>query len=209
MCGARCARRGLASSDSGFRPERRRSFAAPLTIGVISDTHIYAGGRRSLPPQILDLFRRFEVDLLLHGGDVNTIEVLAELGRIAPVIAVQGNNDTPEVCEVAPDGVEFRVGRFRFALVHGHGGRSARAEAIRRYGGTADCVVYGHSHIPESSREGSTVLFNPGSATERRWHPHFGIGLIRVGTERCQPELLLFANPRELERIEASSPTTT
>jgi putative phosphoesterase len=196
----------LAGSADRFQPERRRRFDPPLTIGVISDTHIYAGGRRALAGQILDLFNRSEVGLILHAGDVNAMGVLAELSQVAPVIAVQGNNDTAEVRDVAPDGLEFEVGRFRFALVHGHGGRSARSEAVRRYGERVDCVIYGHSHIPESSRVGSTVLFNPGSATDRRWQPHFGVGLIHVTANRCQPELILFSDPRELSSIGAQPP---
>ena len=46
-----------------------------------------------------------------------------------------------------------------------------------------------------------TILFNPGSATDRRWQEHFGVGLIHVAEGRLEPELVLFADPRDLRRI--------
>ncbi|MDP9364451.1 MAG: metallophosphatase family protein, partial [Chloroflexota bacterium] len=73
--------------------------------------------------------------------------------------------------------------------------------AARRHAGRADCVVYGHSHIPKMELEQGTLLFNPGSPTERRWQPHFGLGLIRVTAERVLPDLVLFDNPRDLENV--------
>lgn len=184
-----------------FRLEQRRVFDPPLTIGVISDTHIYPNGSRNLPREVLDLFRRFRCDLILHAGDANTIGVLRQLGEIAPVLAVTGNNDDAEVREIAPESLEFTVGTFRFALVHGHGGASARAEAQRRFEGRVDMVVYGHSHIPMSERAGQTVMFNPGSATDRRWQEHFGVGLIHVSAEKVVPEIVLYKQSRDLENV--------
>ena len=42
----------------------------PVTIGVLSDTHIYPQGARQLPPPVLALFEGAGVDLILHlAGD--------------------------------------------------------------------------------------------------------------------------------------------
>ena len=184
-----------------FEPTDRRAFPAPLTIGVIADTHVRAWGVRRLPPEVPDLFARFGVGLILHAGDVNTAAVLATLGEVAPVIAVTGNNDDRELLDLLPASVEFTVGTHRFALLHGHGGASARSEARRRYARRVDCAVYGHSHVPLIEREGGTVLFNPGSATDRRWQEHFGVGLIHVTEDRIDPELVLYADPRHLRNV--------
>ena len=54
-----------------------------------------------------------------------------------------------------------------------------------------------------------TTLFNPGSPTDRRWRPHFGIGLIHVTAERCRPELLLFTDPSQLAVISVDPPAYT
>jgi putative phosphoesterase len=188
-------------SREPFRLTAQREFDPPLVIGVISDTHIYRGSRRSLPAQVPALFRRFGCGLIVHCGDANNAGVLEELGAVAPVLAVIGNNDDAEMRRIAPERLAFRVGDFRFAVVHGNGGASARAVA-RTLAGTADMVIYGHSHVPMSERSGESVLFNPGSATDRRWHEHFGIGLIQVTEARVVPEIVLFRTPEELTSVE-------
>lgn len=172
-------------------------------IGVVSDTHVYAHGARRLPLEVVELFMRFDVGLVLHAGDVNILSVLEELAEVAPVLAVTGNNDDANLYEVLPTEVRFNVGHFRFAMIHGHGGKSARSEArqIAKGDVAIDCVVYGHSHIPLIEKAGETILFNPGSATDRRWNDHFGIGLIGVTADRITPELVLYQDPRHLENI--------
>ncbi|HWV25473.1 MAG TPA: metallophosphoesterase family protein [Thermomicrobiales bacterium] len=179
----------------------QRHFDAPLTIGVISDTHIYAHGSREIHPAILRLFRRAGVDLIVHLGDINTRHVLDELSEIAPIIAVVGNNDDEDLQYTLPLTTRFTVGRYSFAAVHGHGGRTARDEAIRRWAGKVDCVLFGHSHKPLMEKVGETLLFNPGSATDRRWNPHFGIGLITVEDDGLTPDLIVFTNPEHLDNV--------
>lgn len=183
-------------------PTDQRRFPVPLTIGVISDTHVYANGSRHVPVQVLDLFRRFQCDLIVHCGDVNTGEVLDELAELAPLIAVVGNNDEHDVADLLPEEAWFDVGPHRFVAVHGHGrkGMSARAVA-RTYADRAACVVYGHSHEPVIEQHDGAILFNPGSATDRRWHPHFGVGLIHVTEDLITPELVLYLNPAHLVNV--------
>ncbi len=181
-------------------PTEQRAFDAPLLIGVVSDTHVHAHGARKLPLEVPELFRRFGVGLILHAGDVNTGGVLDALAGVAPLIAVTGNNDDLELRSRLESEERFMVGRHRFALRHGHGGRSARHEA-RLLAPDADCVVYGHSHIPLIEDADGTILFNPGSATDRRWQEHFGIGLIRVTAEKIEPELILYDDPRHLANV--------
>lgn len=188
-------------SPNEYRPTARRQFEIPLTIGVVADTHVYAHGARRLPSEIPELFARVGVGLILHAGDVSTAKVLAELGGVAPVLAVAGNNEDADLEAVLPGSVRFDVGRFTFVLLHGHGGRSARSEALRRFAGRVDCVVYGHSHIPKIELDAGTILFNPGSATDRRWQQHFGVGLIHVTPEKITPELVLYNDPRHLRNV--------
>ena len=183
----------------------RRQFDQPLTIGVIADTHVYTGSRRVVPAGALRLFNRARIDLLVHLGDVNSRQVLEELAEIAPLIAVPGNNDDPELQFMLPETTRFTVGERSFGVLHGHGGRSARSEAIRVFAGKVDCVLFGHSHMPLLEKVDDTILFNPGSATDRRWHEHFGVGLIRVADGRIRPDLILYQHPDHLDNIDVSS----
>src|SRR5471032_1461282 len=56
-----------------------------MVIGVISDTH------GLLRAEAKEALRGSE--LILHAGDLGTAEVLRDLRRIAPVVAVRGNVD--------------------------------------------------------------------------------------------------------------------
>ncbi len=173
----------------------------PVTIGVLSDTHIYPQGARQLPPPVLALFERAGVDLILHLGDVNYRGVLDDLEKIAPVLAVQGNNDDPDLVSLLPMTHTFQVGPFSIGMVHGHGGRSAREVVRSTFAGSVDLACYGHSHIPKLEEVSGTLLLNPGSATDRRWHPHFGVAVVRIDDKGINPELILYSDPRHLDGI--------
>lgn len=189
------------SRDNYLPVTTKRVFDAPLTIGVISDTHIYAGSRRQIDDGVKRLFDRADVGLIVHLGDANTRDVLTELAEMAPLIAVVGNNDEEDLQYTLPMTTRFTVGEKTFAAIHGHGGRSARDVAIERWAGKVDCVLFGHSHLPLIEQERGTILFNPGSPTDRRWHPHFGIGVITVDRNKIQPDLVLFEHPDHLDSI--------
>jgi len=184
-----------------FSLASERSFTPPLVIGVISDTHIRRYGSRRMPPEVPEFFSRFGCGLIVHLGDVQTIGVLESLGQIAPVLAVRGNNDEePELQSILPMDLRFSAGKFAVVLVHGHGGYSAHSVA-KQFVGKADLILYGHSHIPMIEHIEGTTLFNPGSATDRRWHEHFGVGVVAFNDDRCLPELILFRDPRELDQV--------
>jgi predicted phosphodiesterase len=68
--------------------------ATRLRVAVISDTHAPRFWK-SCPPRVAELL--VGVGLILHTGDVCTVDVLRELETYAPVRAVLGNNDGPDV----------------------------------------------------------------------------------------------------------------
>ncbi|HEV2527252.1 MAG TPA: metallophosphoesterase family protein [Thermomicrobiales bacterium] len=193
--------------DGPVWPTTEREFAAPLTIGVISDTHVYARGARRVSPHVHDLFRRFGCGLIVHCGDANVGEVLDDLAEIAPLVGVVGNNDDDELQDRLPKEAWFDVGPHRFAAVHGHGtARQSARTTAKTYARRASCVIFGHSHEPLIEAAHGAILFNPGSATDRRWHAHFGIGLIHVTTEAIRPELVLFDHPAHLVNVHPDDP---
>jgi putative phosphoesterase len=119
--------------------------------------------------------------LILHAGDVCTAAVLDELAAYAPVRAVSGNNDGPDVAAWgAPERLEFGIGGLAVAMVHDAGPASGRPARLRRWFPRADLVVFGHSHIPLDHREHGQRIFNPGSPTDRRRQPRGTLGLLDV-----------------------------
>jgi putative phosphoesterase len=148
-------------------------------IGVISDTHI--PDFRRLPESIWQHFAG--VELIIHAGDLSILRVIAELETIAPVVAVQGNVEGDEVVKKLPVKREIVVGHCRIGIVHILGDARNRARVARQEFPDARCVVFGHSHIPWNKEHDGLLLFNPGSATDRRRQPKCSIGMLYVDDE--------------------------
>ncbi|MFC6081189.1 metallophosphoesterase family protein [Sphaerisporangium aureirubrum] len=144
---------------------------------ALADTH---GPRRwkSCPPAVAEHLRG--ADLILHAGDVCTGAVLDELAAYAPVHAVKGNNDGPDVA--APETLELTLDGLHVAMIHDSGPAKGRWLRMRRRFPEADLVIFGHSHIPLNHEEQNLRLFNPGSPTDRRRQPHGTLGLLDIST---------------------------
>jgi putative phosphoesterase len=161
-----------------------------MVIAVISDTHLPRGGRR-LPDACVE--RIAAADLLLHAGDLMTVEVLRELEAIGPpVAAVHGNMDTTELWRLLPAERVVDADSARIAMVHDAGPSGGRLERMRRrFGDRAGAVVFGHSHLPlhERAPDGFQI-FNPGSPTERRRAPAHTMGMARAESGALEFELI-------------------
>ncbi|MFP5319625.1 MAG: metallophosphoesterase family protein [Acidimicrobiia bacterium] len=147
-------------------------------VVVLSDTHIRRGGRRRLPDTAYAHLER--ADRILHAGDILVAEVLDELRGFAPVTAVLGNNDV-ELTGLLPETVVEGIGGVRVAMIHDSGPSAGRPGRMRRRFPDADVVVFGHSHIPwNGPGVDGQLLFNPGSATERRSQPNHTLGTLEL-----------------------------
>jgi uncharacterized protein len=149
---------------------------------VLSDTH--APRRwRSCPPRVAEHLRA--ADVILHAGDVCTAGVLDELMAYAPVHAVRGNNDGPDVADWgAPDELELTLDGVRLAMLHDSGPKAGRLSRLHRRFPDADLVVFGHSHIPLTETGQGLRIFNPGSPTDRRRQPRGTIGILDLDSGR-------------------------
>lgn len=168
-------------------PDRWEEFPTPITIGVVADTHL-SDEQKELPAPLVEGLRG--VDLILHAGDINTAGALRLFEALAPVRAVAGNNDAPDLQRSLPRIRYFRFGRFRVGLMHGHGvdRLTARQAAERVLRGVVDVAVFGHSHRPLCEWHDGFLLFNPGSATNKRWERRFSYGVLRID-DAVHPEL--------------------
>src|SRR5215207_10255799 len=106
-----------------------------MRIGVLSDTHLPRFGS-VLPAALVHDLGLARIDLIVHLGDFTGSEVPALLEAVAPLEAVAGNNDGPELVErfgrrriIVADGV-------RIGLTHGDlgPGRTTLERAARSFG---------------------------------------------------------------------------
>jgi hypothetical protein len=130
--------------------------------------------------------------LILHAGDVCTADVLDELAAYAPVRAVRGNNDGPDVAAWgAPETLEFDLDGLRVAMIHDSGPSAGRPARLRRRFPAADLVIFGHSHIPLDHAENGQRIFNPGSPTDRRRQPQGTLGVLEIAGGRLTSAQIL------------------
>jgi len=143
-------------------------------VGLISDTHM-PERCAAFPASVFDVLRG--VDLLLHAGDLGELWVLDRLSAIAPVVAVHGNDDTPDAIRELPYQQLLSIAGQRILLWHSHypdpveeqahrGGSwqpklSRLAERGQQVG--AQIVVFGHAHIPMTCQHDGVWLVNPGA----------------------------------------------
>jgi len=133
-----------------------------MRIGVISDTH------GLLRPEVFDVFQA--VDHILHGGDVGRWEVVVELQALAPVTAVYGNTDGPEIRARLPQVATLQLDGFDIVVTHGDQLGSPTPAALHVAFPTAEIITYGHTHKPLLELVDRTVtVVNPGSAGPRRF----------------------------------------
>lgn len=168
-----------------------------MKIGVISDTHLTDQGtssntglarmlekvRGGRPPlDLLELVApHFEgVDAILHAGDMVDLSVFKVLESIAPVMAVSGNMDGPDVTLVVPSRRIETIGKFKIGLIHGSGSPFGLEEKLRPEFGEVDCIVYGHTHIPCNEVRDGVLFFNPGSPTDRAFAPYNALGILTL-----------------------------
>lgn len=148
-------------------------------IGLVSDTH------GLVRPEVFAVLEG--VELILHAGDVGR-GVLAELGTIAPVLAVCGNTDPPGEPELA-EAIAREIDGIRVHVSHGHELGVPRPEALlAAY--DADVIVYGHTHRQLVHRHGDRWVVNPGSAGPRRFSLPASVGLLRVGSGSVAVEIV-------------------
>jgi uncharacterized protein len=139
-----------------------------VRIGVIADTH------GAVHERVLDVFAG--AVHIIHAGDVGGRHVLDALRAIAPVTAVDGNNDDGSGEEI----VRFEVEGLRILLTHilprPHAPRPEVERSLARK--PADVVIFGHSHLPHDERIGGVRYFNPASAGRRRFDLPVSVGIF-------------------------------
>ena len=143
-----------------------------MRVGLISDTH------GKLRPEVFEHFAG--VARILHAGDVGPAELLDELETIAPVHAVFGNTDGPEVQARCPATLALEVGGFAITITHGHLAQSLKPEALRAAFPRADIIMYGHTHRPLVQMVNECLVVNPGGAGAPRFGLRPSVGILEL-----------------------------
>jgi len=148
-----------------------------VRVGLISDTH------GLLRPEALSALAGS--DCIVHAGDIGDPAILEQLGTIAPVTAVRGNNDYGAWADAIPETDTLVVGSVAIFVIHDI--------ATLTIDPTAQCVravVSGHSHWPTIAERDRVLYVNPGSAGPRRFSLPVSVGEIVVRPADVQASLI-------------------
>jgi len=165
-------------------------------IGVIADTH----GTLDLQARVI-----FDgVDLILHAGDIGSIEVIRDLERIAPVVAVSGNHEDEETAvlpwleTVTVDGVKIALTHRFFPLnMENTVPMPAGWQKIMGVDGVR-AMVFGHSHEPVCAQSPGMLYYCPGYAGPDMTEPVRTAGLLFLdGNNITARTYFLSPPPRE------------
>jgi putative phosphoesterase len=153
-------------------------------VGVISDTHGLVREEA--------LVALSGVSLIVHAGDVGGAHVVAALERIAPVVAVRGNNDQDGWGRRLPQRATVEFGGARVLVIHDP--KEIGCDPARE---GFDVVVSGHSHRPGVERRDGVLYLNPGSAGPRRFSLPVTVARLSVcgGRARARIVALRGASP--------------
>ena len=142
-----------------------------MTIGLISDTHGY------LDPSVPSIFEG--VEHILHGGDVGPYSILHQLEQIAPVTAVFGNTDGPEIGLREVETVE--LSGVKFLLKHIVEVSPVDPDLLARAQRCgARVVLFGHTHRPFESWVDNVLFLNPGYAGRQRFNLKRSVAILQL-----------------------------
>ncbi len=144
-----------------------------MRLGIISDTH------GLLRPEVFEVFK--EVDLIIHAGDIGSMDLITELEAIAPVLAVYGNTDGFDVRSKVPGVIETQIEGLDFVVLHGDQLGSPTPQKLHEAFPSAEVIIYGHTHRPLLTTVDVVVtVMNPGGAGARRFDLPASVGIMEL-----------------------------
>jgi putative phosphoesterase len=151
-----------------------------MLLGIMSDAHDSIQGVKDA----LRIFSERKVDMVLFAGDmIGSGNCYTFEGFAKPIKLVYGNNDGDRVGlarefarvggEYLGDFAEIEAGGLKIAMLHGTEEALVRAVVASQI---YDVVVRGHNHRAEVTRQGRTLLVNPGEI----WGHFTGLSSIAI-----------------------------
>lgn len=163
-----------------------------MLIGVISDTHIPERASK-IPEVVFNVFNN--TDMILHAGDLVSLDILDELQKIAPTKCSQGNMDRAYGVKI-PKRVVIEVDGIKIGLNHGEvypRGDTQQLKYIAMEMGV-EVLITGHTHWPFIKEVDNILLLNPGSPTVPRLADP-SVMLLEIENRKLDAEIVKIGDP--------------
>ncbi len=152
-----------------------------MKIGIISDTHGF------LDPRVEKIFAG--VDHIIHAGDIGYASIILELQFIAPVTAVLGNCDDPQISYRLTEVVGLARKKFLVHhIVNPHALDETRARRLAKE--RPDAVVFGHTHKKFAETVDGVFFFNPGYAGKPKFGAERSVAILHLDEKGPRHEFI-------------------
>jgi putative phosphoesterase len=140
-----------------------------MKVGILSDTHGY------LDPKVFEYFA--PCDEIWHAGDIGSPDIIVQLQRFKPLVAVSGNIDDRNIRSLVPEEQWLEREGLHIWITHIGGSPPGYNPRVRKNLSERlpHIFVCGHSHILKimCDRQRNNMLFiNPGAAGQQGFHTH-------------------------------------
>lgn len=154
-----------------------------MRICVFSDTH---GMLNRLPAALV---RAGAFDAFVHLGDYASDAAEIAKQCHVPYYAVRGN------CDFSTKYPSEQVAVFdeaRIFLTHGHRYRDIYRLALAAEDAQCQAALFGHTHIPLVTAQGSLLIVNPGSFSEPRAASSPSFAVLTIHGKDVSAEMMSF-----------------
>jgi putative phosphoesterase len=124
------------------------------------------------------------VSHIVHAGDIGTAEILTQLGAIAPVTAVRGNNDKGAWARGIAEHEVVAIGGKSLYILH-----DLKEIDLDPVASGFAVVITGHSHKPLIMTRDDVLYVNPGSAGPRRFTLPITVALLEIAGDAIHAEI--------------------
>lgn len=139
-----------------------------MKVGLIADTHM-PGSIEQLWPQVTKAFA--DVDVILHAGDLHTLDVVDELCRLAPTYVAIGNGDVGIIDDRLQDTWLLDFDGVKVGMIHHFPSPARKSPDViakrvdRHFEAQPDVLIFGHTHFEGVYQVNDLLCINPGSPT--------------------------------------------
>ena len=158
-----------------------------MLIGIISDTHIPERASK-IPEVVFGIFK--DVDMILHAGDLVSLDILDELNEIAPTECSLGNMDRAYGLKL-PRSTVFNIEGIKIGLNHGEVYPRGDTQQLKYIAleMVVEVLITGHTHWPFIKEVNDVLLLNPGSPTVPRLSDP-SVMLLNIENKKLDAEII-------------------
>lgn len=140
------------------------------TIGLISDTH------GIIKEEAIKALKG--CDLIIHAGDIGSIDVIDSLKKVAPVHAIRGNIDKEEWTKQFSETKIVKVDNIVIYVIH-----NIKEMNIDPKKEGFNIIVYGHSHKHSKHIKDNILYINPGGSGRRRFSLPLTVAILHINDD--------------------------